>query len=474
MDRYKLDEDASIEATMIKFIETFYEGEQHPGSGPVCTVAPDEILARLKNQDMPKEGRNVDDVVSELMTDIYPYSLRSSHPRHFGFIPAPATKLSVLGDLMTSAYNVHASNWVNSSAASTVEENTIQWLAQQIGYDSKAGGLFVSGGSMANLTGLIAARDKMLNDEERHLGVMYLSNQTHHSVEKALSIIGFTKRQLRFIDTDEFFQINPNMLENTIKADIAQGLIPCCVIATAGTTNTGTVDPLNEIGDLCSKYHLWMHVDGAYGASFLLSTNQKHRLEGIHKADSVSWDAHKLLFQTYSCAMILVKDKHDLLNSFDANPEYLKDIDGDAVTNFGSLGIELTRPTRALKLWLSLQTIGTDEYSNRIDHGQLLAEHTQAMLSKSSHWEIISPAQFAIINFRYVDPSLTDEACDVLNTYLAKQIVADEFAGIFTTELKGHTVLRMCSINPITNFEDIDETLRHLERLAEKYLNTNH
>ncbi|MDE8313883.1 aminotransferase class I/II-fold pyridoxal phosphate-dependent enzyme [Erysipelothrix rhusiopathiae] len=474
MKRYELDEDATIEAIMIEFINTFYEGEANPGKGPVCTIAPDDVLERLKNQEMPKQGRDVESVVSELMTDIYPYSLRSSHPRHFGFIPGPATKLSVLGDLMSSAYNVHASNWVNSSAASTVEENTIQWLTKQIGYDNQAGGLFVSGGSMANLTGLIAARDKILTEENRHLGVIYLSDQTHHSVEKGLKIIGFTSRQFRFIETDDLFQIKSDVLEKTILNDLDQGLVPCCVVATAGTTNTGTVDPLDEIGDLCNKYNLWMHVDGAYGASFLLSINQVHRLHGIHKADSVSWDAHKLLFQTYSCAMILVKDKQDLLNSFDASPEYLKDIDGDRVTNFGSLGIELTRPTRALKLWLSLQTIGIEEYTRRIDYGQTLANYVQERIIKSNHWEMISPAQFSIINFRYVHPSLSDLETDALNTYLAKQIVADEFAGIFTTELKGHTVLRMCTINPITTIEDLEGTLNHLETLATHYLNTNH
>ncbi|MBK2403793.1 aminotransferase class V-fold PLP-dependent enzyme [Erysipelothrix sp. strain 2 (EsS2-7-Brazil)] len=473
MKRYELDEDASIEAMMIEFIKTFYQGETNPGTGPVCTIAPEDVLDRLKNQDMPQQGRDLNSVVSQLMTDIYPYSLRSAHPRHFGFIPGPATKVSVLGDLMSSAYNVHASNWVNSSAASTIEENTICWLTKQIGYDEHAGGLFVSGGSMANLTGLIAARDKVLNEDNRHLGVIYLSDQTHHSVEKGLKIIGFTSRQFRFIDTDEAFQIKTDILERTILEDLNQGLVPCCVVATAGTTNTGTVDPLDDIGDLCKKYSLWMHVDGAYGASFLLSTSQVHRLKGIHKADSVSWDAHKLLYQTYSCAMILVKDKQDLLNSFDASPEYLKDIDGDRVTNFGSMGIELTRPTRALKLWLSLQTIGIEEYSRRIDHGQELANYVQERILKYNHWEMISPAQFSIINFRYIHPDLTDEALDSLNTYLAKQIVADEFAGIFTTELKGHTVLRMCTINPITTFDDLDETLDHLETLATHYLNTN-
>ena len=466
MKNLNLTEDQAVYEAALAFINTYFNDTT---DAPARSVAPDDIIAYFANQTFSKEGRSVDAVVQELLTDVYPHILKQDHTRAFGFIPGPASKLSWLGDVMTQAFNVHASNWINSSSASTIEENVIQWLAQQIGFSEKAGGVFVSGGSMANLTGVIVGRDKVLSEDNRHLGVVYLSDQTHHSVEKALYIIGYTRKQLRFVPTNSEFQIDVHQLQTMIEQDLSNGLVPTTIIATAGTTNTGTVDPLHAIADIAASYGIWLHVDGAYGASFLLSATQRHHLEGIERADSVSWDAHKLLFQTYSCAMIIVKDKQDLLNSFSATPEYLQDIDGGSV-DFSSLGIELTRPARALKLWLTLQVLGTDEFSRRVDYGQTLAELGALTLSTMENWELVSGPHFAIINFRYNHPEFSKETNDALNASIAKSIVDSGYAGVFTTELESKTVVRMCSTNPATSKHDIISTLDRLNTYAQEYV----
>lgn len=466
MKNINLPEDKIVYEAILDFIHQFFLDEELRDAR---SVAPDSIIEHFKNQSIPNDGREVNEVVQELLTDVYPYILKQDHPRAFGFIPGPASKLSLLGDVMTQAFNVHASNWINSSAASTIEAQLIEWLGAQIGYDKSCGGLFVSGGSMANLTGLIAARDRGLSDDVRHLGVVYLSDQTHHSVEKALYMIGYTRKQVRFIPTNAMFQMDVTALQRAIQEDIAFGYIPTTVIANAGTTNTGTVDCLNDIANITENYGIWLHVDGAYGASFLLSPSQKYLLDGIERADSVSWDAHKLLFQTYSCAMIIVKDKHDLLNSFSANPEYLQDIDGGA-TDFASLGIELTRPARALKLWLTLQVLGTDELAKRIEHGQKLVELAELTLQSMEHWEIVSNAHFNIVNFRYNHPDFNQKENDALNVYAANEIVNSGFAGVFTTILDGKTVIRICSTNPATTEQDILETINRLSSYVSDFI----
>ena len=199
---------------------------------------------------------------------------------------------------MTSAYNIHAGGSKLAPTVNCIEQEVIQWLCHQAGFCENPGGVFVSGGSMANITALTAARDNKLNEETLHLGVAYISDQTHSSVAKGLRIIGIPNTRIRKIHTNSNFQLKTDLLESQIQKDLENGLLPFVVIGTAGTTNTGSIDPLEKISQICSKYNLWFHIDGAYGASVLLSPKYRHLLKGTELADSMSWDAHKWLFQT--------------------------------------------------------------------------------------------------------------------------------------------------------------------------------
>ncbi len=208
-----------------------------------------------------------------------------------------------------------------------------------------------------------------------------------------------------------------------------------------------------------------MHVDGAFGASVLLTKKYKHLLKGIELSDSISWDAHKWLFQTYGCGMVLVKNKDNLLNSFSTHPEYLKDLemDNDSM-NPWDIGMELTRPTRGLKLWLTLQVVGSDMMGEAIEHGFQLAEWAEDEIKKNSDIEIISPAQLAIINFRYAPQSLTEEQKDELNLKISKRMIEDGYAGVFTTVLNGKKVLRICAIHPEATEYDMRSTVCRLNQ----------
>ncbi|WP_256873622.1 pyridoxal phosphate-dependent decarboxylase family protein [Paenibacillus kribbensis] len=239
------------------------------------------------------------------------------------------------------------------------------------------------------------------------------------------------------------------------------------IIATAGTTNTGSIDPLNEIADLCEKHNIWLHVDGAYGASILVSSKYKPLLNGISRSDSISWDAHKWLMQTYCCSVILVKEKQHLRNCFSTHPEYLKDAEtGEEQINYWDMGPELTRPARSLKLWMTLQALGTNAVGEAIEHGVQLAEWAEDEIKNYNHWEIVSPAQLAIVNFRYAPTGLSNQELDSLNKRISQEMVKNGYASVLTTQLNGKTVLRICAIHPDTTEDEMRNTIQLLSNIG--------
>lgn len=372
---------------------------------------------------------------------------------------------------MTSAYNIHAGGSKLAPMVNCIEQKLLRWLCDQVGFGPQAGGVFVSGGSMANITALTAARDNKLDDETLHLGVAYISDQTHSSVAKGLRIIGIPNKRIRKIPTNPDFTIRTDLLEEQIQKDSKEGLIPFVIIGTAGTTNTGSIDPLKELSAIAKRYQMWFHIDGAYGASILLSPKYKHLLEGAELADSISWDAHKWLYQTYGCAMVLVNDVQHLFHSFHVNPEYLKDIEGDLEhINTWDIGMELTRPARGLKLWLTLQILGTDLIGSAIEHGFQLADWAEEAVRELPDWEIISPSQLAMVNFRFAPKGLSKEQTDTLNEQISKKILDNGYAAVFTTVLHGQTVLRICALHPEAEKEDMYETIRLLDTFGKELL----
>lgn len=453
----------AIQDYMKKFIDTFYKNIESIQQGSPIEIIPENKIKELESLTITAEGRDLDSLLTVLEENVYPFRNVSEHKRNFAFIPAPAVDISKLGDLLESFYNPNAAGFYSSSGTAIIEDKLIEWLCEKAGFDpEKASGTFLSGGSMANLNATIAARDKYLKLEDIAKGVVYISDQAHHSVHKALHVIGIPDERIRRVQTDENLKIKPDILKQVIQEDKTNGFIPFIVIATAGTTNAGVIDPLNDLADVCHKENLWLHVDGAFGGSLLLSTSNKHLLKGIEKADSITWDAHKWLFQSYSCAMLLVKDKTNLLRSFSETPEYLEDASENEHINVWDLGLDLSRPARGVKLWLSLQTLGTKKMGDTIDYGIKLAEYTESVVRKTPTLEIVTPAQTAILNFRYVDPNMSEEELNHFNTKLSNKISNSGFAQILTTKLKGQTVLRMCTISPETTFEDIDKTIEHI------------
>ena len=454
-----------LKKVAIGFVGEHIDFLEHFSDEQAVNPIPKAQLEKVRQMDISKDGQPLEDVVREMMENIFPYGYQIHHPRFFGFIPGTAYPLSWLGDIMTTAYNRHAGCADTQPAVWQIEQKLIRWLNDQAGFPKQAGGCFVSGGSMANLTAVTVARNSILPEEDWHRGVAYVSDQIHSSVTKGLRVIGMEQKRIRQIPTDEHFRIKTDLLQETIQQDRKAGLKPFLVIATAGTTNTGSVDPLGDIRKICDEYGLWMHIDGSFGASAVLAKKYKQVLAGIEAADSLSWDAHKWLFQTWGCGMVLVRDQHQLLKSFSVHPEYLKDFEKDStLINPWDLSIELTRPARCIKLWLTLQVMGSDQIGESIDHGFEAIKWAEEAIRKNPEIEIVSAEQLPILNFRYNPVGYSEEQKAELNRNISEKVVESGYAGIFTTELNGKKVLRMCTIHPEITKEEVLNTVHLMEQ----------
>ena len=455
-----------VERAAVRFVCDLFERNRTLSDGPVINEPEPAHLEELAARGIPAVGRPLEEVVREMERDVIGYGYNADHARFMGFVPGPTSAISWLGDMISAGYNRHAGSVANYPAGNAVEEGLIRWLCDRAGFPAGASGTFVSGGSMANFTACVAARDTVLDERDWPSAVAYVSTQTHSSVAKGLRMMGVTDARIRTIDVDEDFRMKTDALAAATAADRRAGLAPFMVIATAGTTNTGSVDPLPQVADICRREGLWMHVDGAFGASVLL-TRYRDMLKGIERADSLSWDAHKWLFQTYSCSMLLVRDERTLLKSFSAHPEYLADLEGDeSLVNPWDLGPELTRPARGLKLWFTLQVMGADGMADCIEHGFDLARWAEEELRATPEVEIVSPAQMAMVNFRFAPAGTSEEERDEICARAAARMRASGYAGVFTTELSGKKVLRLCAIHPRTHEGEMREVVRRLAAFA--------
>ncbi len=425
---------------------------------------PEEIKDEIRAIGFSREAREPEDVARELIEKIYPYRMKVNHPRYFSFIPNQVSPYSIFGDFLNSIYNPYGGGYSISEGTATIENELIKWMGEKIGYDRDLlGGQFVSGGSMANLTASIVARDEKLEPSDYHLATVYVSDQTHSSVAKGVHLMGISSLNVRKVPSDESFAMIPACLEEMIVKDLEDGYKPFLLVGTGGTTNTGTIDPLEDLADIAEKYDLWYHVDGAYGASVILSSH-KELLKGIERSDSISWDGHKWLFQTYGCASVICRDKYKMARTFSVDPEYLKDVKStEEEINFWDMGMELTKPARGMRLWFTLQTVGLDGMQEAIDHGFKAAEWFEEEVSSFDHYEIVSPAQLGIINFRYHSDKYSEEELNEINNKLSQMGVRDKESIYFTTVLRDKVVMRFCAISPLITRDEVVEIIESIE-----------
>lgn len=424
-------------------------------------------LEALLAEPLPLQGSDPEALMERMLTDIFSNTMHLNHPRFYAFVSSPGNYMSVLADFLASGFNIYSGTWLAGSASAQIELVTIGWLRELFGFPADTGGgLFLSGGSMANLTALILARHHVKEPDKT--AVVYCSSQTHSSVDRAVRILGAESLQLRKIAVNEEYQLDTKALIRGMEEDGQNGLQPICVVANAGSTNTGTVDDLTGIRKICDKAGAWMHVDGAYGAVAVLSEAGKGLFRGMELADSLAIDPHKWLFQPLEMGCLLVRDKNKLKDVFHIIPEYLKDVElGEEEVNFGNYGIQLSRSFRALKLWLSLKTFGLESFRKAIEKGIMLARLAEQEAGRYDSCEMVSRAQIGIVNFRFKPAGVAEENLNELTKKVIDKIMADGFAMISSTSLQGKTVIRLCIINPRTREEDIKGTIQKLYEFSE-------
>jgi aromatic-L-amino-acid decarboxylase len=444
-------------------LEMLVEQLKDPGAVPLVRGAsPEDMRSRLGGP--PPEGaQDFSRILQEIIDHVVPTMVRGDHPGYMAFIPGQGTWPGALGDFIASALNLYGGSWKEGAGPSQLELTVLDWFKSWIGYPQSASGNLVSGGSAANMTALACARESRAGVMSDDL-VLYLADQAHSSMARAARILGFRPEQVRVLPVDDNYRMRPDALIGAIRADRRAGHRPFFVGAAAGSTNTGAIDPLPELAAICKEQNVWFHVDGAYGAFAALTDRGRSALRGIELADSVTLDPHKWLYQPYECGCLLVRDGPLLRRAFEIAPDYLKDVTVNNEVNFVNLGMQLSRMTRALKVWMSIKYFGLDAYRQAIDHSIDLALHAQDRIGRSTDFELLCPAALSVVCFRRRFSDTQDEVTiEQRNRSLVRGLEATGEAWLSSTQLRGCYAIRICVLNHNTQLRHVDRALDWLE-----------
>ncbi len=431
---------------------------------------------QLLHQPLPQQPGPPESLIERFAQDILPYPMGNNSPRFFAWVNSPAAPLGILAEMMAAGLNPSVAG--GDHAATYVEHAVLNWLKQIMGFPADAGGILVSGGSVANLTGLAVmravkavgnVREGGLPDEPAPM-VIYASEQGHSSLQKAVELLGFGSRYLRHIPVDEDYRMDTAALRQAIAEDRTAGLRPVAVAASAGTVNTGAIDPLDEIADICQSEDLWFHVDGAYGAVGILAQQTAGLYSGIERADSLALDPHKWMYVPIECGCTLVRDAQAMRDAFSLVPTYLRD---DRVLPwFAEFGIQQTRNFRALKLWMTMQQIGIQGYSDLLSRDIALARFLQERIRQRDDFELFAAGPLSITCFRYHPPEADPARLNDINQKLLERVQQEGQVYLTSTTLREQTVLRACIVNFRTAEADLEFLLDTLAAAGQKVLDS--
>jgi aromatic-L-amino-acid/L-tryptophan decarboxylase len=447
-----------------------------PNRPVTSNESPELIRGALGKGTLPEEGAEAKDLLEEAATLLFEHSTFNGHPRFMGLITSSAAPIGALGDLLAAAVNPNVGGWLGAPMGTAIEEQTIRWIAELIGYPTDCGGLLVSGGTMGNFVGFLTARKAKATWDVRTTGLrgpeyrqlcIYTSSETHTWVHKAADMFGLGTDAIRWIPVDEQLRMNTIALRNRIQEDIGAGDLPFFVIGTAGTVSTGAVDPLNDIAAICREYDLWFHVDGAYGAFAALLLDEYQGVEvpadlgGISLADSVAVDPHKWLYAPLEAGCVLVRDPQALRETFSYHPPYYHFAEEPSSIDYYEYGPQNSRGFRALKVWLALRQVGRKGYAGMIADDILLAKELYRLVA--AHAELQAFTQgLSITTFRYVPADLLSEAerfesyINQLNAELLTHLQRSGEAFLSNAVIGGTFLLRACVVNFRTSLEDIE------------------
>jgi len=417
----------------------------------------------IYNSPISENPTSIDDLLKILKVNVDTPGINPASHGHLGFIPGGGVFYSALGDYIADITNRYAGVFFASPGAVRMENMLTDWMSELIGFPKSSGGNLTSGGSIANLIGIVTARDSLkLKAEDFKRSVIYLSEHIHHSVDKAIRIAGLKECPRRYISLDENYKIRADELEQVIRTDKASGLLPWLIIASAGTTDVGAIDPLDELGNIAKKFNCWFHVDAAYGGFFILTDRGKNKLIGLDKSDSVVMDPHKGLFLPYGTGAVLVKNKHNLYESHYYNANYMQDasLNNEELAP-ADLSPELSKHFRGLRLWFPLKLAGVSAFKNALEEKLLLAQYFYEQLKEIKGFEVGPYPDLSVVTYRYIPK--TGNA-DEFNKKLIREIQEEGKVFISSTILNGKFTLRAAILSFRTHLDTVDllaDILKH-------------
>jgi aromatic-L-amino-acid decarboxylase len=451
-------------------------------------VAPDASAAELREriaEPLPVSGRDFEDLLAKFRDVIVPGTRHNGHPRFFGYVSSPGTAIASVADFLASTLSANLPAWRSAPAPTELEHLTIDWIKEALGLTPGAGGLFTSGGSMANLTALAAARHRRCGEEVAARGAtarpaplrIYASTEVHHSIHKAAAILGIGRANVRSVAVDDRFRMDVDDLVRRIDADRREEAEPFCVVATAGSVTTGAVDPLADIAAVAREHGLWMHVDACYGGFARLAPSARALFDGVEGADSIALDPHKWLYLPADCGCLIYRDPSGVRGAFALDADYTRIMHTDAAEAFAfwDYGLELSRPFRALKVWMTLAHVGIQGVGEAIESNLDCARHLADLVDGSEDFEMLAPVELSIFCFRYLPPvargraerSATEEThLSQLNQKIMVALQRDGSSYVSNASIAGRFALRGCVLNYRTTRADMRTLLDDVRAAA--------
>jgi aromatic-L-amino-acid decarboxylase len=437
-------------------------------SQPAANVEEGAAAARALAESLPEQGEPLDELLELLFERAIPVSFNTAGPGYLAYIPGGGVFPSAVADLIANAVNRYVGVWLASPGLVQLEMNVVRWFCEIIGYPTSAGGVLTSGGSLANFTAMVTARRERLPDDFLS-GTIYTSDQTHHSVRKSAVLAGFPEGNVREIPTDDDYEMRLDALEQRIAEDRKKGLQPFMVVASAGTTNTGAVDPLNRMADTAARERLWLHVDAAYGGFFMLTDRGRQALQGLGRADSVVLDPHKGLFLPYGNGSLLVRDVGALRRAHTTFADYMPAMQDDPdFVDFCEISPELSRDFRGLRAWLPIKLHGIEAFRRSLDEKLDLAWWATHELKTIPDMEILAEPRLSLTAFRLAPPGRSEDALNVLNRELMDRVNDRKNVYLTGTLLRDRFALRICVLSFRTHRDRMEQCLADIREAVEE------
>jgi glutamate/tyrosine decarboxylase-like PLP-dependent enzyme len=441
---------------------------------PVQLPAEQRTFAALTNS-LPETGEDAAKVLDEVFREMVDKGFHVPSANYFGLMNPTPTYIGVMAETLVAALNPQLATVKRSQLASRIEHETVRWIGERVGWSNEFNGTFTSGGNEANFTGLalaVAAKFPLAIEEGvASIGaqpVLYASDEAHHSIDKSAGLLGVGRKALRRVAVNKRVQLDPQVLEQTIHADLASGRKPFCVVATTGTTNTGAVDDLVAVAATCRRYDLWLHVDGAYGAAAIFSDQHRDLVRGIEQADSVTIDPHKWMAMPLAAGAIVTRHPETLERAFAVAAPYMPKAAESKGLDNSRISTQWTRRMNSLKLWLTLRVHGRKAYEEHIDRQLRLAKGFASWIRASEHFEPAAPQVLPIVAFRLKAPERSQEQLAEAHNQIVEEVTRDGTRWISETKVNGSSVLRMMVISYLTEESHLRALGKALSKAADR------